>query len=181
MVVFLMSLALSGSFMYQITKEANEQAAALLRDAIGHDSRFVAAYARLAWCHSLDALFGWTKSGSKSLSQAYEIARKAVQLDPDDPLANNSMAAVYLTRSRQDEAVSAARRALELDPNMSEAHGILGWALAMSGHLLPVLAISYLKKKVKPPLRGLPFAFNAGFLCSSISIGLIGILTKIVT
>ena len=46
---------------------------------------------------------------------------------------------------------------------------------------LPILAISYLKKRTHPPLRGLPLAFNAGFLCSSISIGLIGILTKIVT
>ena len=46
---------------------------------------------------------------------------------------------------------------------------------------LPVLAISYLKKKFTPPLKGLPFAFNAGFLCSSISMGLIHVLTQIVT
>ena len=46
---------------------------------------------------------------------------------------------------------------------------------------LPVLALSYLKKKTKPPLRGLPFAFNAGFLCSSISMGLIHVITQIVT
>ena len=46
---------------------------------------------------------------------------------------------------------------------------------------LPVLAIKFLKDRTKPPLRGLPFAFNAGFLCSSISMGLIGILIKIVT
>jgi len=46
---------------------------------------------------------------------------------------------------------------------------------------LPILAISYLKKKFEPPLRGLPLAFNAGFLCSSISIGLIHVLTQIIT
>ena len=46
---------------------------------------------------------------------------------------------------------------------------------------LPVLAINFLKKRTTPPLRGLPFAFNAGFLSSSISIGLIGVLTVIVT
>ncbi len=46
---------------------------------------------------------------------------------------------------------------------------------------LPVLAITYLKKKIKPPLRGLPFAFSAGFLCSSILAGLIHVLTQIVT
>jgi len=46
---------------------------------------------------------------------------------------------------------------------------------------LPILAIGYLKKRTHPPLRGLPLAFNAGFLCSSISMGLIHVLTQIVT
>ena len=46
---------------------------------------------------------------------------------------------------------------------------------------LPILAIAYLKKRTNPPLRGLPLAFNAGFLCSSISMGLIHVLTQIVT
>jgi len=46
---------------------------------------------------------------------------------------------------------------------------------------LPVLAINYLKERTKPLLKGLPFAFNAGFLCSSIAAGLIHVLTQIVT
>ena len=46
---------------------------------------------------------------------------------------------------------------------------------------LPVLAINYLKERTKPPLRGLPFSFNAGFLCTSILYGLIHVLTQIVT
>lgn len=46
---------------------------------------------------------------------------------------------------------------------------------------LPILAIKYLKDRFSPPLKGLPFAFNAGFLCSSIAAGLIHVLTQIVT
>ena len=46
---------------------------------------------------------------------------------------------------------------------------------------LPILAVKFLKDRTKPLLNGLPFAFNAGFLCSSISAGLIHILTQIVT
>ena len=46
---------------------------------------------------------------------------------------------------------------------------------------LPVLAIAYLKKRTNPPLKGLPLAFNAGFLCASILIGLIHVLTQIIT
>jgi len=46
---------------------------------------------------------------------------------------------------------------------------------------LPVLAINYLKERTKPLLKGLPFAFNGGFLCSSVAAGLIHVLTQIVT
>jgi len=46
---------------------------------------------------------------------------------------------------------------------------------------LPVLAIGYLKKRIKSPLIALPFAFNAGFLSASIALGLIHVLTVIVT
>ncbi len=46
---------------------------------------------------------------------------------------------------------------------------------------LPILAIKFLKDRFTVPLKGLPFAFNAGFLCSSISLGLIHVLTQIVT
>jgi len=46
---------------------------------------------------------------------------------------------------------------------------------------LPVLAIQTLKDRTKPLIKGLPFAFNAGFLCSSIAAGLIHVLTQIIT
>ena len=46
---------------------------------------------------------------------------------------------------------------------------------------LPVLAIQTLKNRTKPLLKGLPFAFNGGFLCSSIAAGLIHVLTQVIT
>jgi hypothetical protein len=45
---------------------------------------------------------------------------------------------------------------------------------------LPVLAIKYLKDRITP-LKGLPFAFGAGFLCASVARGLINVLTQIFT
>ena len=46
---------------------------------------------------------------------------------------------------------------------------------------LPILAIDYLKKRTKPFLKGLPFAFNGGFLFASVLLGLIHVLTVIIT
>ena len=61
----------------------------------------------------------------------------------------------------------------------TEAWLIVHYVVALT--TLPILAISYLKKRTNPPLRGLPLAFNAGFLCSSISMGLVSTITNIIT
>ena len=82
---------------------------------------------------------------------------------------------------------------LELPSDLDDLETIYGRAIVAGTEIwliihyvvalttLPILAITYLKKRTNPPLRGLPLAFNAGFLCSSISMGLIHILTQIVT
>ncbi len=46
---------------------------------------------------------------------------------------------------------------------------------------LPILAITYLKDRTKPPLRGLPLAFNSGLLCFFLLAALINVLTQLVT
>ena len=55
---------------------------------------------------------------------------------------------------------------------------ILHYALALV--TLPVLAIGFLKKRIKTRAF-LPFAFNAGFLTASVLLGLINVLYLIVT
>ena len=46
---------------------------------------------------------------------------------------------------------------------------------------VPILAINFLKERTKPPFRSLPLAFSGGFVCASVLMTLIHILTQIVT
>jgi len=82
---------------------------------------------------------------------------------------------------------------LDLPPDLATLNSSFGVGIVASTEIwliihyivalttLPVLAIKFLKDKFVPPLKGLPFAFNGGFLCSSIAAGLIHVLTQIVT
>jgi TolB-like protein/Tfp pilus assembly protein PilF len=121
------------SSMHQLNPQANEDAKNALARAIELDPGFAAAYAGLAWCYVLEAILGWANSGRYATDEALRYARAAVALDENDPRASCALAAVCTWTTYQAEAERAASRAIELDPNMSEAHGMLGYALGFQG------------------------------------------------
>ena len=121
------------SSMHQLNRTANDHAKTKFKRSVDIDPNFAAAHAGLAWCFVLEAILGWSESGKQAIERALRSAKSAVALDENDPLACCALAAVYSWTSCQDEAERAARRAIELDPNMAEAHGLLGYALGFQG------------------------------------------------
>lgn len=119
--------------MHKLGPEAHHLAKAELKKSIDADPTFAAAHAGLAWCFVLDAILGWADSGRAAIDRALDCGRTAVALDEDDPRASCALAAVYSWTSHQKKAAAAAQRAIELDPNMPEAHGMLGYALGFEG------------------------------------------------
>jgi len=106
-----------------VSARRNEQA---LREAIRYydqaaarDPGFPLAYAGLADCDTLLALFG---SGNAWLSEAAANARKALALDDSLAEAHTSLAAVSVLNWNWEEAEKEFRRALELNPNDAQAH-----------------------------------------------------------
>lgn len=119
--------------MHQLDPKVNESAKNEFQLSIAIDTNFAAAHAGLAWCLILEGIVGWGGQGRKAMDSALRHAQIAVNLDEDDPRASCALAAVYALSSHQKRAERAARRAIELDPNMTEAHGILGYALGFQG------------------------------------------------
>jgi len=73
----------------------------------------------------------WTKGGTANRKKAVEYYQQAVTLDPTYALAHAELAGAYSVLITNNElpqkefaatAEAAARRALELDPNLAEAH-----------------------------------------------------------
>jgi len=86
--------------------------------------------------------FHFARRTKDDVLKSIEYYRQAAAVAPDFSLAYVGMAEAFTVGSSNDtfsrdegikSAVTAARKALELDPNLAEAHAALGWALMNSG------------------------------------------------
>jgi len=83
----------------------------------------------------LQARYHWNQRTRTGLEKALGLFRRAIELDPDFPLAHTGLADVHVVistyapvsaREACAQAATAAERALELDPLLGEAHAVLG-------------------------------------------------------
>jgi TolB-like protein/Tfp pilus assembly protein PilF len=106
-----------------------------LEDAISLDPTYARAHSALAVSH----LSSWSNFGdpdflqSAALERADQLARKAVQLDPQLAYAQATFAWVLTWRREHDAALSALDRALQLNPSYS--HWQVSGIFMFSGEL----------------------------------------------
>jgi serine/threonine-protein kinase len=67
--------------------------------------------------------------------QAIDCAQKALELDPNFPLAYVSLGAAYLQKGQSDKAIAELRRALEHGVTHPGMQGVLGYAYANAGKI----------------------------------------------
>jgi hypothetical protein len=68
----------------------------------------------------------WTESQGAGLERALETARQAVRLDERNSLALWAFAMIAVFTRRNDEAASAGKKGVAVNPNHAEAHTVLG-------------------------------------------------------
>ena len=114
----------SDSYYGLETREANDQAVQLLEKSVELDPQFAAAHASLATAYRTRA-FSIEINEPKWIEKANAAVAKALALDPN--LAEGYVSRGYLLWSRAngwayERAVSDYKHALELNPNLAEAH-----------------------------------------------------------
>jgi adenylate cyclase len=86
-----------------------------------------------AFSHLNEIGQGWSSSVPQSVMAAYESASKAVALDSRDAASQTALAACEGYIRRTDDAIARLKIAIDLNPNLTWAHGNLGIALTFSG------------------------------------------------
>ena len=115
-------LYLKGRYRFvKFTKEDFQAAAEFFDGAIARDPNYAAAYAGLADVYATQAYYGI--SGTEAFDKARTLARRALELDPQNPEAHISLATVDMLFFRNfEEAGTEIRRGLALDPSYAYGH-----------------------------------------------------------
>jgi len=106
----------------------NTEAIAILGKVVEADPLYGRAHALLAWCHSRDIVYLWSKDYKGSLKRAGAAIDAAANLIGDDPTALAAVGAV-ISQCLDDlpRAASYIERALTLDPNGAWAWSRYAW------------------------------------------------------
>ena len=113
-------------------EEGSEVALSDLRRAIAIEPGYARAHSLLAWTYFSGAHMGWP-SFSNVPGHALDSARRAIELDGEDPWGHLALGYVHMLSRRFKPAVSELDEALWLNPNFALAHGVLGATFGFGG------------------------------------------------
>jgi adenylate cyclase len=82
------------------------------------------------------------------LDRAHDLARKAVQLDPNLPIARFQLGLALLFKRRRDEAITEFDRALSLNPNYTEHQ--FGFGLLLAGQASRAIDVLHANVRLDP-------------------------------
>jgi TolB-like protein/cytochrome c-type biogenesis protein CcmH/NrfG len=129
------------------TREATAQAGALHRRVIEIDPGFAAPHAGLALVGLADYINAWAADPAEALEDAERWARRAIELDEQEPVGHMALGNVLLWRRDYDGALAELRRVLEVDPNYPQGHASLGVCLTYAGR--PAEALEPIKTAIR--------------------------------
>jgi adenylate cyclase len=121
------------------TKRDFEEAERLAREAVALEPNNAEALALLALTRWSQAISGFARPGAPAVTEALEVAKRAVAADNHASHARVALGAILLGSGRAEEAKIEAERAVELDPGSALVLLLSGQVNAYAG--APTLAI----------------------------------------
>ncbi len=101
--------------------------------AISLDPNFARAYADLALSYAMPVQLGIIDKSEDSIRKALQIANHAAELDDAIPQVHFAFSIIYRLMKRHDDSISAARRAISIEPNYADGYGLLAMSLNFAG------------------------------------------------
>jgi adenylate cyclase len=146
-------------------REAIAQAKAMYLRAIEIDANFAAPHAGLSLATISDYVSDWAADPEEALDEAERWARRALELDDQEPVSHMALGNVMLWRRNHDGALAEFGRMIELDPNFAQGHSATGLALMYAGRAAEALEAFAIAKRLDPhaPSIVLHFVAQANF------------------
>ena len=116
------------------TREGNTEALAYFYRAIELDPDFASAFGMAARCYSQRKAGGWVSDRSFEIAEVRRLARRSVELGPDDPVALSTAGiALAFVAGELEAGDKLIEEGLEFNPNLASAWFFSGWVKVWSG------------------------------------------------
>ena len=116
-----------------LTQGGNIAARKLAEAAIAIDPQYAAAHGLIAFTHLNDYANGFTSDPEQSLRIGFELARRVVAMDEEEPAGHLALGIANSWSRDLDRAEAEARRGLALSPNSVELLILLATVQIFSG------------------------------------------------
>ena len=143
------------------TREGVAQARAMHLRAIELDPNFAAPHAGLSLAAISDYVSDWAADPAQALDEAERWARRALELDDQEPVSHLALGNVLVWRRNLEGALAEFRRMIELDPNFAQGHSATGLALMYAGRPAEALEAFAIAKRLDPHHASIVLHFMA--------------------
>jgi adenylate cyclase len=143
---YLKYLKATGHFS-RFTREDNNAARRLAKEAITLDPGYACAYSILGMIHWYAVILGQTESPEKSLATAKKMVDKAIDLNPSLAGPHGALAYIYYAMGKYELAIVKAEEALTINPDGELANSAMGYVLTFLGRSKK--AIPFYKKLIR--------------------------------
>jgi adenylate cyclase len=133
--------------LYRYTKEDSIEAQTYFRRALAIDPYYPQATAFYAIILCNAAYLGWVADVERNYAEAYDLAQRAVTLDPRYPAARFALGLVCMWTRRSDQAIAAFHEAIRLNPSYAPAYVLLGQMYLYRG--VPEQAIALAERGIR--------------------------------
>jgi tetratricopeptide (TPR) repeat protein len=143
------------------TRAGNIEARDLLGRAIAIDQSLSTAHAYIGFTHLNDYINDWSESPEHSLRTGFDIATRAVTIDPEDAQAHFVLAVAYLWRREHDKALAEAQRCLAGAPNSADGHLVMARIHIYNGRAAEAVETIKAYMQLDPRYPGIALHFLA--------------------
>jgi len=143
------------------TRDGVAQARAKHLRAIELDPSFAEPHAGLSLAAISDYVSDWAADPAQALDEAERWARRALELDDQEPVSHMALGNVLLWRRNLEGALAEFRRMIELDPNFAQGHSATGLALMYAGRPAEALEAFAIAKRLDPHHASIVLHFRA--------------------
>jgi adenylate cyclase len=134
-------------------RETFEEAVTYFKKALELDANYSQAYASLGFAHMFDYQNRWSDDPDGSFKLAKEYAQKAIDNDPNEPMAHAVAALTAIFAKDFARAQAEVDRTLDLNPSSAMAHNLLGTIRSYSGRPLEAIPAIEQAMRLDPAFR----------------------------